>query len=53
MNITNIRKCSGSTSLGADLSERFNRTIKDLPEKFVLEKGENKWVDLLPAITRQ
>ena len=41
------------TSLGAVFAERFNRTIRDVLEKVVFQKGDANWIDLLPTITKQ
>ena len=34
-------------------AERFNRTIGDLLKKIVFERGDAKWIDILPTITKQ
>ena len=34
-------------------AERFNRTIRDLLKKIVLEQGDAKCVDILTTITKQ
>ena len=34
-------------------SERFNRTIRDLHKKPVIERGYANWIDVLPTITKQ
>ena len=44
---------SRNTSLGAVFAERFNRTIRDLLKRPVFEKGDGKWIDILPTITKQ
>ena len=49
----NIKIYSRNSSYGAVFSERFNRTIRDLLKKIVFEKGDGKWIDVLPIITKQ
>ena len=49
----NIKMFSRNTSLGAVFAEGFIRTKRNLPKRPVFEKGENNWVDILPAITKQ
>ena len=49
----NIKLYSRNSSVGAVFAERFNQTIKDLLEKIVFEQGDAKWIDVLPAITKQ
>ena len=49
----NIKLCSRNSSYGAVFAERFNRTIRDLLEKPNFEKGDGKWIDVLPTITKQ
>ena len=44
---------SRNTSLGALFAETFNRAIRDLLERFVFEKCEGIWTDILPTITKQ
>ena len=39
--------------LGAVFAERFNLTFRDLLEKPVFERGDVKWVDTIPTITKQ
>ena len=53
LNKNNIKLYSRNTSLGAVFAERFNRTIRDLLKKPVFERGDAKWVDILPTITKQ
>ena len=53
LNKNNIKLYSRNTSLGAVFAERFNRTIRDLLEKPVFEKGDGNWIDVLPQITKQ
>ena len=52
-NKNNIKVYSRNTDLDAVFAERFNRTIRDLPKKIVFEQGDAKWIDVLPAITKQ
>ena len=44
---------SRNTSLGVVFAERFNKTIRDLPEKIVFEQGDSKWIAILPTKTKQ
>ena len=53
LNKNNIKLYSRNSSYGAVFAERFNRTIRDLLKKLVFEKGDGKWVDILPTITKQ
>ena len=53
LNKNKIRLYSRNTDLGAVFAERFNRTIRDLLKKIVLEQGDAKWIDVLPTITKQ
>ena len=53
LNKNNIKLYSRNTSLGAVFAERLNRTIRDLLKKIVFEKGDGKWIDVLPIITKQ
>ena len=53
LNKNNIKLYSRNTSLGAVFAERFNRTIRDLLKKIVFERGDAKWIDVLPTITKQ
>ena len=34
-------------------AERFNESIRNLPKKFVFERGDANWIDVLPTITKQ
>ena len=52
-NKNNIKLYSRNSSYGAVCAERFNRTIRDLLKKVVFEKGDGKWIDVLPTITKQ
>ena len=53
LNKKNIKLYSRSGSYGAVFAERFNRTIRDLLNKPVFEKGDGNWIDVLPKITKQ
>ena len=53
LNKNNIKLYSRNSSNGAVFAERFNRTIRDLLKKIVLEQGDAKWIDVLPTITKQ
>ena len=53
LNKNNINLYSRNSSYGAVFAERFNRTIRDLLKKPVFEKGDGKWIDILPKITKQ
>ena len=48
----NIKLYSRNSSLGAVFAEGFNRTNRDLLKKIVFEKGDAKWIDILPTITK-
>ena len=53
LNKNNINLYSRNSSYGAVFAERFNRTIRDLLKKPVFEKGDGKWIDILPKTTKQ
>ena len=53
MNNNNIKHYSRNSSYGAVFAESFNRTVRDLLERPVFEKGESNWIDVLPIITKQ
>ena len=53
LNKNNIKLYSRNRSYGAAFAERFNRTIRDLLKKILLEQGNAKWIDILPTITKQ
>ena len=53
LNRNNIKLNSRNSSFGRVFSERFNRTIRDLPKKPVFEKDDGKWIDILQVITKQ
>ena len=53
LNKNNNNLYSRNSSYGAVFAERFNRTIRDLLNRPVFEKGDGKWIDILPKITKQ
>ena len=53
LNKNKIKLYSRNSSYGAVFAERFNKTIRDLLKRPVLEKGDAKWIDILPTITKQ
>ena len=53
LNKNNIKIYSRNSSYGAVFAERFNRTIRDLLKRPVFEKGDGKWIDVLPTKTKQ
>ena len=53
LNKNNMNLYSRNSSYGAVFAESFNRTIRDLLKKIVLEQGDAKWIDILPTITKQ
>ena len=53
LNKNDIKHYSRNSSYGAVFAERFNRTIRNLLKRPVFERGDGKWVDILPAITKQ
>ena len=53
LNNKNVRRFSRNTSVGVVFAEKPNRTIRDLLNKPVFEKGEINWIDVLPIITKQ
>ena len=53
LNENNFKLYSRNSSYGAVFAERFNRTIRDLLKRPVFERRDGKWVDILPAITKQ
>ena len=53
LNKNNINHYSRNSPYGAVFAERFNRTIRDLLKRPVFEKGDAKWIDVLPTITKQ
>ena len=53
LNKNDIKLYSKNSSYGAVFAERFNRTIRDLLKKIVFQRGDAKWIDVLPIITKQ
>ena len=53
LNKNNFKLYSRNSSYGAVFAERFNLTIRNLPERPVFEKGDGNWIDVLPTITKQ
>ena len=53
LNKNNIKLYSRNSSYGAAFAERFNQTISDLFKKIVFDRGDAKWIDNLPTITKQ
>ena len=53
LNRNKIKIYSRISSFGAVFAERFNRTIRDLPKKIVFERGDAKWIDVLPKTTKK
>ena len=53
LNKNDIKLYSRNSSFGNVFAERFNRTIRDLLEKPVFEKGDGNWIDVLQTITKQ
>ena len=53
LNKNDIKHYSRNSSYCAVFAERFNRTVRDLLKRPVFERGDGKWVDILPAITKQ
>ena len=53
LNKNNIKLYSRNSSYGAVFVERLNHTIRDLLKKIVFERGDAKWIDILPTITKQ
>ena len=52
LNKTKIKLFPRNSSYGAVFAETFDRTIKDLLKKIVFDRGDAKWIDLLPTITK-
>ena len=53
LNKNNITFYSRKSSYGAVFPERFNRTIRNLLKRPILEKGDGNWIDVLPKVTKQ
>ena len=49
----NIKPYSRNSSFGAVFAERFNESIRILLKKFVFERGDANYIDVLPTITKQ
>ena len=49
----NIKPYSRNSSFGAVFAERFNKSIRNIPKKFVFERGDANWIDALPTVTKQ
>ena len=52
LNKSNINLYSRNTYLGAIFVERFNKSIRDLLKRPVLEKGDGNWIDISSTITK-
>ena len=48
-----IKLSSRNSSYGAVFAERFNKSIRDLLKRPVVEKGGGNWIGVLPTITKQ
>ena len=48
-----FKKYPRSTALGAVSARRFNRTVRNLPKKPILEKGKADWISELPSVIKQ
>ena len=53
VNKSNIKLYSRYTSPGVVFAELSNKTIRDLLKRTVFERGDGKWIDILPTITKQ
>ena len=53
LNNNNIKHYSSITPLSAVLAKRLNLTIRKLLKRPVFERGDGKWIDVLPTITKQ
>ena len=49
----NIKPYSRNSSIGAVFAECLNKSMGNLPEKFVFERGDANWIDALPTLTKQ
>ena len=49
----NNKKSSRNSSFGSVFAERFNRSIRNILERPVFEKGDGNWIDVLPTIGKQ
>ena len=48
----NNKLYSRKSSYGGVFAEPFNRTIRDLLETPVFERGDTNWINTLPTITK-
>ena len=53
LNKNNIKLYSRNSSYGVVFAERYNLTIKDLLRRPVFQRGDAKWIDVPPTITKQ
>ena len=53
LNKNNIKLYSRNSSNGVVFAERFNLTLRNLLKRPVFEKGDGKWIGVLPIITKQ
>ena len=53
LNNHNIKRYSTNTTFGAVFAERLNRTIRNLLNKPVFEKGNADWLNELPSVIKQ
>ena len=49
----NKKKFPRYTSKGTVIEENCNRSIRKFLQKFVYETSDNKWMDILPFVTKQ
>ena len=47
-----IKHCSRKTYLAAVFAEKINRTIGDIQNRPVFEKGNSTWIDILQSKTK-
>ena len=53
LNDHNIKRYSRYTDKGAVFAERFNRTVRNLLQKPVFEKGKADWLSELPSVVKK
>ena len=53
LKLKNIDLYSTYTDKGAVIAERVNKTIRNLLKKLVFERGDSRWLELLPIITKK
>ena len=53
LNKNNIKHFSRNTFSGAVFAEGFNRTVRDLFTRPIVEKSDGNWIDVLSAITKR